>query len=223
MRFAAKLASPLFLEKELFNIMKKHKSIVLALVLSLLVGGVLLIPTVKGSNNENSATIGATIADFKLPDTSGKDLALSELKGKNGTVVIFISAQCPVVKAYNERMEKLAADYKARGVNVIGINPNSTETVDQMKAHAADNKLSFVMLRDNGNKVADMLGAQVTPEAFVLDANNKLVYHGRIDNSKNSANISANDLRDAIDAMLAGKPVAKTEVSAFGCSIKRAK
>jgi peroxiredoxin len=119
-------------------------------------------------------------------------------------------------------MEKLAEDYSARGVNVIAINANSTETVDQMKAHAADYKLSFPMLRDKGNKIADMLGAEVTPEAFVLDANNKLVYHGRIDNSKPGTNITSNDLRDALDAMLAGKPVAKTEVSAFGCSIKRA-
>ena len=205
--------------------MKKYQTLALTLALSLLVLGVLLIPTgVKGATDENAAApaIGATIAEFKLPDINGKDQALSALKGKNGTVIIFISAQCPVVRGYNERMEKLAEDYKARGINVIGINANSTETVDQMKAHAADYKLSFPMLRDKGNKIADSLGAQVTPEAFVLDANNKLVYHGRIDNSKNGANITASDLRDALDAMLDGKPVTKTEVSAFGCSIKRA-
>ena len=204
--------------------MKKYQTLSLALVLSLLVGGVLLIPTgAKGAPDDNAVapTIGATIADFKLPDISGKDQALSALKGKNGTVIIFVSAQCPVVRAYNERMEKLAEDYGARGVNVIAINANSTETVDQMKAHSADYKFTFPMLRDKGNKIADALGAQVTPEAFVLDANNKLVYHGRIDNSKPGTNITANDLRDALDAMLDGKPVTKTEVSAFGCSIKR--
>ena len=205
--------------------MKKYQSLFATLVLCLLVGGALLIPTgVKGATDENMAApvIGATIADFKLPDLGGKEQTLSSLKGKNGTVLIFVSAQCPVVRAYNERMEKLAVDYAARGVNVIAINANSTETVDQMKAHAADYKLSFPMLRDKGNKIADALGAQVTPEAFVLDANNKLLYHGRIDNSKPGNNITANDLRDAIDAMLDGKPVTKPEVSAFGCSIKRA-
>lgn len=204
--------------------MKKYQKSVLMLVLSLLVGGVLLIPTVKGGTEENATgpVIGATITDFSLPDINGKNRLLSSLEGKNGTVIIFVSAQCPVVKAYNERMAKLAEDYNARGINVVAINSNSTETVEQMKAHAADNKLSFVMLQDKGNKVADMLGAQVTPEAFVLDTNNKLIYHGRIDNSRSVANITASELRDAIDAMLAGKPVAKTEVSAFGCSIKRA-
>lgn len=204
--------------------MKKYQTLTLTLVLSLLVGGVLLIPTgAKGAPDDNAVApiIGATIADFKLPDISGKDQALSALKGKNGTVIIFVSAQCPVVRAYNERMEKLAEDYGARGVNVIAINANSTETVDQMKAHSADYKFTFPMLRDKGNKIADALGAQVTPEAFVLDANNKLLYHGRIDNSKPGTNITANDLRDALDAMLDGKPVTKTEVSAFGCSIKR--
>jgi peroxiredoxin len=204
--------------------MKKFQLLVITLVVSVVICGVLLVPTVKGTNDESSAgpTIGAVITDFKLPDISGKDQALSALKGKNGTVIIFISAQCPVVKAYNERMAKLAEDYSDRGINIVGINANSTETVDQMKAHATDYKLSFPMLHDKGNKIADMLGAQVTPEAFVLDANNKLVYHGRIDNSRNAANVTTSDLRDAIDAMLAGKPVTKTEVSAFGCSIKRA-
>ena len=72
--------------------------------------------------------IGATIVDFTLPDVDGKDHPLSSLKGKNGTVLIFIAVQCPVSNAYNERMEKLAQDYKARGVNVIGINANSTES-----------------------------------------------------------------------------------------------
>jgi peroxiredoxin len=204
--------------------MKKHQSLGLALLLAMLMGGVLIIPTgIKGATDGDaaSAAIGATIKDFKLPDTSGKDQWLSALKGKNGTVFIFLSARCPVVRGYNERMEKLAQDYSARGVNVVGINANSGETLDEMKAHAADYKLTFKMLQDKGSKIADMFGAQVTPEAFLLDANNKLVYHGRIDNSRDGKNISANDLRDALDAMLDGKPIAKSEVDAFGCSIKR--
>jgi peroxiredoxin len=202
--------------------MKKYLTALTALALLI---GVLIVPTgIKGANDKSSTApaIGATIKDFKLADTDGKDHWLSALKGKNGTVFIFISAQCPVVKAYNERMEKLAQDYKARGINVIGINPNATESVEQMKAHAADYKLTFQMLQDKGNKIADMLGAKVTPEAFVLDANNKLVFHGRIDNSKSGVNIESNDLRDALEAMLNGKPIANAEPAAFGCSIKRA-
>src|SRR5262245_42666416 len=71
--------------------------------------------------------IGTTIDDFTLPDVDGKDHSLNSMKGKNGTVLIFIAVQCPVSNAYNERMEKLAQDYTARGVAVIGINANNTE------------------------------------------------------------------------------------------------
>lgn len=166
--------------------------------------------------------IGATIADFTLPDTDGKDRSLNSLKGKNGTVFIFIAVQCPVSNAYNERMEKLAQDYKARGVSVVGINSNTGETADAVKAHASSHKMTFVILKDNTNKIADSFGAAKTPEAYFLDANNKLLYHGRIDNSRDTAQVASSELRDALDAALAGKPVAKTEAAAFGCSIKRA-
>jgi peroxiredoxin len=166
--------------------------------------------------------IGATIEDFTLPDADNKERSLKSLTGKNGTVLLFVSVQCPVSNAYNERMEKLAADYKAKGVAVIGINSNVAEDVAAVKAHAAENKLSFPILKDAGNKIADKLGATVTPEAYFLDASNKLLYHGRIDNARNPAQLETSDLRNALDAALAGKAVEKTEAKAFGCSIKRA-
>jgi len=166
--------------------------------------------------------IGATVEDFTLPNADGQDRALSALKGKNGTVLIFISVQCPVSNAYNERMEKLAADYKAKGISVIGINSNVAEDAAAVKAHAAEKGLTFPILKDPGNKVADKLGATRTPEAYFLDANNKLLYHGRIDNSQNPSAIESNDLRTALDAALAGKPIEKSEAKAFGCNIKRA-
>lgn len=166
--------------------------------------------------------IGATIEDFTLPDVDNKDRSLKSLAGKNGTVLLFISVQCPVSNAYNERMEKLAADYKAKGITVIGINSNVAEDVAAVKAHAAENKLSFPILKDPANKIADKLGATVTPEAYLLDASNKLIYHGRIDNSRNATQVESNDLRNALDLALAGKAVEKAEAKAFGCSIKRA-
>ena len=165
--------------------------------------------------------IGATVEDFTLPNADGQDRALSALKGKNGTVLIFISVQCPVSNAYNERMEKLAADYKAKGISVIGINSNVAEDAAAVKAHAAEKGLTFPILKDPGNKVADKLGATRTPEAYFLDANNKLLYHGRIDNSRDVTQVNTSELRDALEATLAGKPVPKTTANAFGCSIKR--
>jgi len=166
--------------------------------------------------------IGSTIEGFSLPDVDGTERSLKSLAGKNGTVLIFIAVQCPVSNAYNERMEKLAEDYKAKGIAVIGINANVAEDAAAVKAHAAEHKLSFPILKDPGNKIADKLGASVTPEAYFIDTNNKLLYHGRIDNSRNPAQVETSDLRNALDAALDGKSIEKTEAKAFGCTIKRA-
>ena len=178
----------------------------------------------SGRSNEVPAppAIGATVDEFTLPDVNGQEHTLKSLKGKNGTVLIFIAVQCPVSNAYNDRMEKLAEDYKDKGIAVIGINANSSEDAATVKAHAAEKHLTFTILKDAGNKVADKLGAARTPEAYFLDANNKLLYHGRIDNSQNPDAIESSDLRNALDSSLAGKPVEKSEAKAFGCSIKRA-
>ena len=170
----------------------------------------------------SAAAIGAVVEDFALPDVEGKRHSLASLKGAKGTVLVFVSARCPVSNAYNERMERLAQDYKAKGVNVVGINANATEPADEVKKHAAEKGLTFPILKDADNRVADRLGAGRTPEAYVLDAANKLVYRGAIDNAQNPANVSANHLRAAIDAVLAGKAVERSEVKAFGCTIKRA-
>ena len=178
----------------------------------------------SGRSNEVPAppAIGATVDEFTLPDVNGQEHTLKSLKGKNGTVLIFIAVQCPVSNAYNNRMEKLAEDYKDKGIAVIGINANSTEDAAAVKAHAAEKHLTFTILKDAGNKIADKLGAARTPEAYFIDASNKLLYHGRIDNSQNPDAIESNDLRQAVDSALAGKPVEKPEAKAFGCSIKRA-
>jgi peroxiredoxin len=201
--------------------MKRNVSILLATLL-VIVGAV-----AAGSGHMTAEipappAIGATIDEFTLPDTDGQDRALKSLKGKNGTVLIFIAVQCPVSNAYNERMEKLAEDYKAKGIAVIGINANASDDAASVKAHAAEKGLKFPILKDAGNKLADKLGATRTPEAYFIDGNNKLLYHGRIDNSQNPTAIESNDLRQAIDSTLSGKPVEKPEAKAFGCSIKRA-
>ncbi|HEU4710418.1 MAG TPA: redoxin domain-containing protein [Pyrinomonadaceae bacterium] len=199
----------------------KKLAILLALVFA--IAGVSIAVNVRAEGEiPNAPAIGATIEDFTLPDADGKEQSLKSLAGKKGTVLLFIAVQCPVSNAYNERMEKLAQDYKAKGIAVIGINSNVKEDAAAVKSHAEANKLSFPILKDPGNKIADRLGATVTPEAYFLDAGNKLIYHGRIDNSRNGDQIEATDLRNAIDASLAGKPVEKTEAKAFGCTIKRA-
>lgn len=172
-------------------------------------------------NADNGLAVGATMENFKLTDASGVERSFDELKGKNGAVLVFLSVQCPVVKGYDERIVKLAAEYQAKGINVIGINSNSTEAADKVKAHAAEN-YKFPVLIDKGNVIADKLGANVTPETFYLDAKNVLVYRGAIDNNKAGDSVTVNYLSDAVTANLAGKAVAKISANAFGCSIKRA-
>lgn len=203
--------------------MKKQRIFALSLAAFLILVGAV----VAGSGRTDEAAlvapaIGTAIEDFSLPDIDGKNQSLASLKGKNGAVLIFISSQCPVSNAYNERMELLAKDFSSRGIAVIGINANASESVEVVKAHAAEHHFTFAVLKDTGNKIADKLGASRTPEAYLLDGNNKLVYHGRIDNSKEQQGVNSSELRDAMDALLAGKPITKTTAMAFGCSIKRA-
>jgi len=201
--------------------MKKH--FIVYLILASLLVIVLAAITSIAANNDVPAppTIGTVIDDFKLPDTDGKEHSLKSLAGPKGAVIIFIATKCPVSNAYNERMEKLAQDYQVKGVNIIGINSNSTEPTAEVKSHAAEKGLTFTILKDEGNKIADRFGANATPEAYLLDANMKLVYHGRIDNSKDPAGVASSDLRDALDELLAGKPITKSGGKAFGCTIKR--
>lgn len=172
------------------------------------------------SANSQGVAIGSAVENFFLPDANGTMQTLNELKGKKGAVIIFVSAQCPVVRYYNDRMNQIAADYKAKGINVIGINSNVTENGEQIKSHAVAT-FNFPVLVDKNSALADKLNAHSTPEVFFVDAKNILLYHGAIDNDKSGLNITQPYLRTAFDSALAGKKIEKTTTTAFGCSIKR--
>jgi len=170
-----------------------------------------------------SAEIDKPAPLFKLKGIDGKEYDLESLKGKKAVVLMFISTRCPYSNAYNERVAKLFDDYNKKEVVVIGINANHTESMDDARRHAEENKFAFPVLKDEGNVVADAYGAQFTPEIFVLDGALTLRYHGRIDNSHKIKEVETQDLRDVLNAMLAGKAIAKKETKAFGCTIKRVK
>ena len=190
-------------------------------ILSLAILALFALVSVSSVNVKADIAVGATLENFTLPDINGKSISFNDLKGKNGAVIVFISAQCPVVKAYNERISRLAADYQAKGINFIGINSNATESLEWAKSHAEQN-YKFTVLIDKGNVIADKLGAQVTPEMYYFNEKNVLVYHGAIDNDKSGENTEPNYLKDAMDLTLAGKPVVKNRALASGCTIKRA-
>ncbi len=165
--------------------------------------------------------LGEKVKDFTLKDYNGKKHSLYSLKGKKALVVMFIATECPVSNAYNERMVGLANDYRDRGVEFIGINSNKQERVEDIAKHAQAHKFNFTVLKDPENSIADYFSAQVTPETYVLDSNWSLRYHGRIDDNRNLKKVTSQDLRSALDAVLASKEVPKTETKAFGCTIKR--
>lgn len=185
-------------------------------VLALL--GYVMMPPVASADE---IAIGTVVENFSLADVEGKMQTLDGLKGKNGTVVVWLSAQCPVVKGYKDRINEIAAAYQAKGINFVGINSNSTEDLDWVKRNIAEFGYKFPVLIDKGNVLADKWGATVTPEVYYLDAKNKLLYHGAIDNDRSGKNITDQYLKTAFEASLGGKAIEKTRATAFGCTIKR--
>jgi peroxiredoxin len=166
--------------------------------------------------------VGTKLESFTLPDLSGAEQSLDKLKGENGAVLVWVSAQCPVVKSYNERINQVADELKAKGINVIGINSNAPESLDWVKSHASEVGYKFPVLIDKGNVLADKLGATVTPEFYYFDKQNVLLYHGALDNDRSGDNVTINYLRDAYNSTLSKQPIKTPKANAFGCSIKRA-
>jgi len=166
--------------------------------------------------------VGGKAGDFTLTDLQGGAVAISPDKG-DVTVVMFISAICPVSNHYNVRINDLYRDYSAKGVKFVFINANQNEKPALVQDHARRAGFPFPVYADVNNVVADRFGAQSTPETFVIGGDGTVRYHGRIDDSQNPARVQHHSLRLAIDAVLAGREVAASETKAFGCTIKRAR
>jgi peroxiredoxin len=177
--------------------------------------------SVVTSVTASGLAVGDKLSPFALKDTQGKLVDLAGLKPPKAVVVMFIATRCPVSNAYNSRMDALARDYSGRGILVFGINANRQESVVEIAEHAAAHGFTFPVLKDENNAQADRFGAQFTPEVYVFDPSWTLRYHGRIDDSRDEATVARSDLRLALDAVLAGQPVATPETKAFGCTIKR--
>jgi peroxiredoxin len=193
----------------------KHTGLVFAIILTV------VSLFMASTANAQGPKIGSAVENFTLTDINGKSQSLDSLKGKNGAVVVFLSAQCPVVRGYHQRINQIAADYEAKGINFIGVNSNVSESLEWVRSNAAEYQYKFPVLIDKGNVLADKLGATVTPEAYYLDAKNTLLYHGAIDNDRSGRNVSENYLKTAFDASLSGKKIERTTANAFGCSIRR--
>ena len=191
--------------------------------------GLLLLSSACSAGDLPAAKIkvGERMADFTLPDINGKPHRLYDFEGKKAVAVIFIATRCPYSNAFNHVMASLAHEYENRGVAIIGINANRTEPVAEVAEHARSHGLDFLILKDEGDQIANRLGASVTPEVFLLDSTWTLRYHGALGNSHQPTNnpdkTDADEVRPALEDVLNGKSPEVTETKAFGCSIKRGK
>jgi peroxiredoxin len=175
----------------------------------------------SGAASAAGIAVGQKLEPFKLKQASGQELDLAALQGRKAYVLAFIATQCPVSNAYNTRMAAFAREYAPRGVAFIGINSNRQEPPAEIVEHAKKNGFEFPVLKDEGNVKADQFGAQVTPEVYVFDAGWTLRYHGRIDDDRAGSAVASQDLKAAVDAVVAGQEVRLKETKAFGCTIKR--
>ena len=161
--------------------------------------------------------IGGTAPDFAIQPLEGASFAFADAtRSHAAVVVVFLSVLCPYSNSYEVHLSELDRRFSSRGVLFVGINSNRTETLDEIAAHARQAGVAFSMMRDARNKVADLLGARVTPEAFVFDREAKLRYRGRV-----RSKIGSPDLQDALQAVLDGRPVKTPVAKAFGCTIVR--
>src|SRR5690606_35165002 len=178
---------------------------------------------------------GNEAPDFNLPDVSGRFYSLADFADASALVIIFTCNHCPTAQAYEERMIQFTNDYRDKGVAVVGIMPNSTmallpedcgytdlnDTYEEMQIRARDMKYNFPYLYDGVDQAVSIkYGPSRTPHAYVFDRDRKLSYAGRIDASEKPGNGNAEDLRNAVDAVLAGTTVAEPVTKAFGCYVK---
>ena len=157
---------------------------------------------------------------LRVSNSANQPVEISTAKTA-ATVVVFISALCPVSNAYHDRYKQLVTAFKDMPVQFVFINANDNETLAEVNSYIRAAELPFPVYKDWKNSVADKLGASMTPEAFVLNAKGEVLYHGAIDDSKNEARVKVTALRDAIGSTVAGKPVVQKELKAFGCTIHR--
>ena len=208
----------------------------LARVSSLLVvAAAAVVVAACGGGDRPRLAQGAAAPDFSLPGVDGKVHSLGEYAGSQVLAVVFTGNSCPASQLYEARLGKLAADYRDRGVTLVAVNPNKPaalqlqdlsfsdvgESLDDMKARAAHRQISYPYLSDGEvQAVTRAFGVVSTPHILVFDRDRKLQYEGRIDDNLREDAVQSPDARNAIDAVLAGKPAPVTRTRVSGCRVK---
>ena len=186
--------------------------------------------------NVEPLAIGSPAPDFKLPATDGMTYELKDFADANILAILFTCNHCPTAQAYEERIKRLVNDFTPKGVRFIAVSPNDDlavrldelgytdvgDSLEDMKIRAKAHKFNFTYLYDGENQEASKkYGPTATPHVFLFDKERTLRYRGRIDdNDRDESKVTSRDTRDALNAMLAGKPVPNETTKPFGCSIK---
>jgi len=172
--------------------------------------------------------LGTAAPDFALPDvTSGAVNKLNDFAGRDALLVMFICQHCPFVQHVQKQLAQLGKDYQGKSIGVVAISSNDAETFPEdgpegLREQAAEYGFIFPYLFDESQEVARSYSAACTPDFFLFDRERKLVYRGQLDDSRpgNERPVTGKDLREAIDATLAGKPVSTDQKPSIGCNIK---
>ena len=173
-------------------------------------------------------TLGLKIPPFTLPDTVSEEyISVENIKGINGTLIMFICNHCPFVVHVNEQLVKLATDYKDKGIGFLAISSNDVLThpgdaPDKMKAVAEQLKYPFPYCYDESQEVARAFGAACTPDFFIYDNDNKLVYRGQLDDSRpgNGIPVTGKNIRQAFDSLIRNEKISTEQRPSIGCNIK---
>lgn len=173
-------------------------------------------------------SVGQAAAAFNLPNIDGKSVSLADFGSAKGVIVVFTCNHCPYSVKYEDRIIALDKKYKSLGYPVVAINPNDAtaypdDSYDKMKERAKEKGFTFPYLHDESQSIAKTYGALRTPHVYVLQREGSAFtvrYIGAIDNDTEAKNITDKYVEQAVDALLAGKPVATAETKAIGCTIK---
>jgi peroxiredoxin len=178
-----------------------------------------------GAQDRVPPAIGAKVADVAMLEVSGQRRSLGEYKNKKAIVVVFVGTECPIANLYFPTLTEMQRRYADRGVQFLAINSNDQDSFTDVVEHARERKIPFPVLKDAGQQAADAFGARRTPEVFVLDGSRTIRYRGRIDDqygyTYRRAAPTRTELKDALEALLAGKPIAAPESECLGCLIGR--
>jgi len=166
---------------------------------------------------EEPPAIGASVPDFEATTLEGQTVSLrSALEGHKVVIVLFLSTVCPYANYFASHVRELSESYGPRGVLFVGVNSNNWESRQEIIDHARERGFVFPMIKDERHVIADRLGADRTPEAFLVDATGRLRYRGWVKSKQESP-----DLQRALDAVLEGRPVRRAVTKAFGCAVDR--